>query len=72
MTKARSAAKIARLEPKLGEAIRLLELADKHEVELLKLDIAKRNLQEAILWQSQMTRKARMLTPPTVIVMGVE
>ncbi len=69
---AQNAARVAGLEPQMKRAEDLLERADRYEVESLKLGLAKRNLEEAILWQSQMSRKVRVLAPPTVIVIGAE
>ncbi len=69
---AQNAARVAGLEPQLTRGEDLLAMADRYEVESLKLGLAKRNLEEAILWQSQMSRKARVLSPPTVIVIGAE
>ena len=69
---AQNAARVAGLEPQLKRAEDLLDRADRYEVESLKLGLAKRNLEEAILWQSQMSRKVRVLAPPTVIVIGAE
>ena len=67
-----TAAQIIMLEPQLSEAEVLLERADRYEVESLKLTLAKRNLEEAIIWRDRMSRKIRMLTAPIVIVMGAQ
>ncbi len=69
---AQNAALVAGLEPQLTRAEKLLGMADLYEVESLKLGLAKRNLEEAILWQNQVSRKVRVLAPPTVIVIGAE
>ena len=63
---------IAMLEPQLEESESLLGKADRFEVESLKLDLAKRNLEEVILWRDQMNRKVRRLEAPIVIVMGAD
>ncbi|MCD6395717.1 MAG: hypothetical protein J7M40_19710 [Planctomycetes bacterium] len=69
---AQNAARVAGLQPQLKRGEVLLAMADRYEVESLKSGLAKRNLEKAILWQSQMSRKVRVLSPPTVIVIGAE
>lgn len=72
VTMTQNATLIAMLEPQLAESESLLEKADRFEVESLKLDLAKRNLEEVIQWRDQMSRKVRRLAAPVVIVMGAE
>ena len=62
--------KLQRLTEQLSEAQDLLSKADDYELLSLKVDIAKQNLQETILWRDRMNRQNRMIQPPTVSVIG--
>ncbi|MHC4424953.1 MAG: hypothetical protein ACYSYV_02525 [Planctomycetota bacterium] len=59
-------------QKQLAEAEVLLQKADDYELLSLKADIAKQNLQEAIVWRDRMSRQMRMLQPPMVSVIGAE
>ena len=63
---------VSSLEKQLIEAEALLGKADDYELLSLKADIAKQNLQEALVWRDRMSRKLRMLQPPVVSVIGAE
>lgn len=63
-------AKLKSLEQQLGKARLLLEKADAYELLSLKIDIAKQNLQETILWRDRMSRQIRIIQPPSVSVIG--
>jgi hypothetical protein len=65
-------AEIAYLEQQATEARALLEKADAHERESVKLDLARRNLEEALVLRDRMARRFRMIVPPAVVVMGAE
>ncbi len=62
--------KLERLVNQLSEAEGFLRKADDYELLSLKVDIAKQNLQETILWRDRMSRQIRMIQPPTVSVIG--
>lgn len=62
--------KLEHLVRQLEEAEDLLRKADDYELLILKIDIAKQNLQETILWRDRMNRQIRMIQPPTVSVIG--
>ncbi len=57
-------------EDQLEEAMDFLDRADNYELLSLKADIARQSLQETLLWREQMNRKARLVQPPTVTVLG--
>lgn len=57
-------------EHQLAEAEELLARADDYELLSLKADIAKQSLQETLLWRERTARKARLLQPPAVTVLG--
>jgi hypothetical protein len=58
------------LKQHITKAEDLLNRADDFELLSLKLDIAKQNLKEAIIWRDRMSRQIRMLQPPVVSVIG--
>lgn len=62
--------RLENLLEQLAEAKNLLEKADEYEMLSLKVDIAKQNLQETILWHDRMSRQIRMIQPPLVSVIG--
>jgi hypothetical protein len=57
-------------EQQLAEAESLLDKVDVYELLSLKTEIAKQNLQEAIIWRDRVSRQVRMLRPPTVSMIG--
>ncbi|MDH4241737.1 MAG: hypothetical protein OEW48_19425, partial [Phycisphaerae bacterium] len=59
-------------EKQLKEAEELLEKADGYELLSLKADIAKQNLEEALLWRARLGRNIRSIQPPYVTVIGAE
>ena len=61
---------LSSIERQLKEAMDFLDRADNHELLSLKADITKQSLQEALLWLEQMERKARLVQPPAVTVLG--
>jgi hypothetical protein len=63
-------ARLSNLKQQLIKAENLLARADHYEMLSLKIDIAKQNLQETILWRDRMNRRIRMIQPPTVSVIG--
>lgn len=63
-------AKLVSLDEQLKEARPLLEKADASELLSLKIDIAKQNFQETILWRDRMNRQVRIIQPPMVSVIG--
>lgn len=65
-------AQLSNLEEQFAEALDLLGKTDDYELLSLKADIARQNLQEAIIWRDRMNRRIRMLPPPTVSVIGGE
>ena len=62
--------KLKSLDEQLAEAEDLLGKADDYEMLSLKVDIAKQNLQETILWRDRMSRQIRMIQPPMVSMIG--
>jgi hypothetical protein len=60
------------IKKQLDEARRLLGSADEYELLSMKADIAKRNLQEAIVWCEQIERRMRMIQLPGVTVIGAD
>ncbi|MFC1633714.1 hypothetical protein ACFL5Z_02640 [Planctomycetota bacterium] len=62
--------KLKSLDEQLAEAEDLLGKADDYEMLSLKVDIAKQNLQETILWRDRMSRQIRMIQPPMISVIG--
>lgn len=60
------------LEEQLEEAKDLLKITDRYELLSLKVDIARQNLEEALLWQARLGRNARSIQPPDVTVIGAE
>jgi hypothetical protein len=64
--------KLSNLEQQLADADELLAKADDYELLSLKIDIAKQNLQETILWRDRMSRRIRMIQPSTVSVIGAD
>jgi hypothetical protein len=67
---AQNQAKLSNLKQQLNEAEELLGKTDDYELLSLKIDIAKQNLQEAILWRDEISRKIRIIQPPLVSVIG--
>ncbi len=65
-------ANLSSQEQQLAEAESLLAKADDYELLSLKADIAKQNLQEAMLWRDRMSRQIRLLQPPMVSILGGE
>jgi len=63
-------ARLSNLKQRLTKAENLLARADHYEMLSLKIDIAKQNLQETILWRDRMNRRIRMIQPPMVSVIG--
>jgi hypothetical protein len=59
-------------EVQLEEAEGLLRRADDYELLSLKVDIAKQNLEETLLWQARLGRNARSIQQPDVTVIGAE
>jgi len=69
---AQNQAKLTALTRQLAEAEELLNKADEHELLMLKADITKQNLQEAIVWRDRISRQMRLIQPPMVSVLGGE
>ena len=67
---AQNQAKLSNLKHQLEGARLLLEKANAYELLSLKIDIAKQNLQETILWRDRISRKVRIIQPPLVSVVG--
>lgn len=67
---AQNRAKLSNLKKQLEEAEELLGKTDDYELLSLEADIAKQNLQEAIMWQDGISRKIRIIQPPLVSVIG--
>jgi len=65
-------ANLSSQEKQLTEIESLLVKADDYELLSLKADIAKQNLQEAMLWRDRMSRQIRLLQPPMVSILGGE
>ncbi len=63
---------IQALEHRLAESQDLIEKADRYEIQVLKLGLAKRNLEDAIMWRDDLKRQMRVPVAPSVIVMGAE
>lgn len=63
-------AQLAGYEQQLAQAEALLSKADEYELLSLKADVAKQNLQEAIVWRDRISRQIRMLQSPAVSVIG--
>lgn len=66
----RAAAYRASIEQQLAEAEGLLAKADEYELLLLKADLARQNLQQAIIWRDKMKRQAGFLPVADVLVLG--
>jgi len=63
--------RLSNIEEQLKQARELLVTVDEYEVLSMKVDIAKQNLQEAILWYDRMSREERLLQlAPEVTVLG--
>lgn len=62
--------KLQRFMEQISEAEDLLSKADDYEMLSLKIDIAKQNLQETILWRDRISRQNRMIQSPSVSVIG--
>lgn len=67
---AQNQANLSNLKQQLNEAEELLGKTDDYELLSLKIDIAKQNLQETILWRDEISRKIRIIQPPLVSVIG--
>jgi len=65
-------ANLSSQEKQLTEIESLLVKADDYELLSLKADIAKQNLQEAMLWRDRMSRQIRLLQPPMISILGGE
>ena len=65
-------ASLVSLVKQLAEAESLLEKADDYELLMLKVEMAKQNLQESILWRDRMRRQIRLLQSPMVSILGGE
>jgi len=63
---------ISRLERQITEAQDLLAKADTYELLSLKVDIAKQNLEETLVWGDRMERRNRLIQPPTVTIIGAD
>ena len=63
---------IRALSERLEESQDLIERADRYEIQVLKLGLAKRNLEDAIMWRDDLRRQMRVPVAPTVIVIGAE
>jgi len=68
----RAEAEILNLENQLTDAESLLAITDSYELLSLKMDIAKQNLEETLLWRARLGRNARSIQPPDVTVIGAE
>lgn len=62
--------KLKSLEQQLAETNDLLLKADDYELLSLKVDIAKENLREVLVWRDKISRQVRMLQLPAVSVLG--
>ena len=69
---AQNEAYFADLRRKLVETEDLVARADTYELLSLKADIAKQNLEEALLWRDRMERTIRLVQPPTITVLGAD
>jgi hypothetical protein len=58
------------MEEQLKETEDLLGRADRYELLSLKVDIAKQNLEETLLWQARLGRNIRSVQQPDVTVIG--
>ena len=65
-------ANLSSQEKQLTEIESLLVKADDYELLSLKAEIAKQNLQEAMLWRDRMSRQLRLLQPPMISILGGE
>ena len=65
-------ASLSSQEQQLAEVESLLVKVDDYELLSLKTEIAKQNLQEAMLWRDRMSRQIRLLQPPMVSILGGE
>ena len=65
-------ASLISLEKQLVEAESLLAKADDYELLTIKVDVAKQNLQESILWRDRVSRQIRLLQSPIVSILGGE
>jgi len=70
ISEARIKAGIVRLREQIEKTGKLLSDADRYELLALKADIAKLNLEEAILWHKQIERRVRLIQAPSVSVIG--
>jgi hypothetical protein len=65
-------AQMAQLRNRIRDAMGRLADADKYELLSLKVDIAKQNLRETIVWRDQLSRRVRLAQPPSVSVIGAD
>lgn len=63
-------ASIKSLEKQLTEAESLLAKADDYELLTIKVNVAKQNLQESIIWRDRINRQIRLLQLPMVSILG--
>ncbi len=70
MRAAQNEVKITGLTRQLAEAEELLNKTDDHELLILKAEIARQNLREALVWRDRISRKIRLIQPPAVSVLG--
>ena len=57
-------------EQRLAEAEELLSKSSDYELISLRADIARQNLREVLVWRDRISRRMRMLRPPSVSVLG--
>lgn len=69
---ARLDAEVPQLRRQVVAAGELFEKADAYERQSLKLDLVRRNLQEALALRDRTTRRLRTIPPPEVVVMGAD
>ena len=63
---------IRAFERRLAESQDLIEKSDRYAIQVLKLGLAKRNLEDAIMWRDDIKRQMRVPVAPSVIVVGAE
>jgi hypothetical protein len=63
---------LSRLERQITEAQELLAKADTYELLSLKVDIAKQNLEETLVWGDRMERRNRLIQTPNVTIIGAD
>jgi len=65
-------AQTAQLRNRIRDAMGRLADADRYELLSLKVDIARQNLRETIVWRDQLSRRVRLAQPPSVSVIGAD